>query len=94
MLFDLMSLQRPSLKPSKSTVVMLLLIITTIGFATTRVFTPAQGLDLTGPTIFKDIAHVFVGGLFGAAIYAKRDWLLWSLAVGLTAVEVAAAVLK
>lgn len=37
-------------------------------FAGLRFAVPVHGLDLTGPTIFKDLAHVFVGTLVGLAL--------------------------
>ena len=41
-------------------------ILLTLAFAVLRFIVPTRGLDLTVPTVFKDLAHVFVGMLFGA----------------------------
>jgi hypothetical protein len=46
----------------------LTLLLVCIAFAGLRFTLPVRGLDLRDT--FKDLAHVFVGGLFGAAIYA------------------------
>ena len=80
-------------------------ILGTISFGAGRILLPSHGLH--GADVFKDLAHVFVGVLFGAAIVATircpvqhgrphvcpEIWL-WCLALGLTAVEVFAAIFK
>lgn len=49
--------------------------------------------------VFKDLAHVFVGGLFGVAIGTKdklfwgRKESFWCLAIGLCVVEIVAALI-
>lgn len=40
-------------------------------FGIMRFVIPANGLDLTFATIFKDIAHVYVGGLLSAGMYGS-----------------------
>lgn len=63
-----------------------------LAFAVARFFVPAVAVDMTATGLFKDAAHLLVGGLFGAGLATReRRYLL--LAVGLTAVEVVAFVL-
>lgn len=40
--------------------------------------------------LYQALAHVYVGGLFGAAFVGKRRWLYLVLAIGLTVLEVGA----
>ncbi len=62
-----------------------------VGFAVLRFTLPSHGLN--SQDIFKDLAHLFVGGMFGAFIASgKREYLL--IGAALTAVEVVAAVCK
>ena len=83
-----------------------LLVPIALGFAVARFALPSH--DLHGDDVFKDLAHVFVGGLFGGAIVATLrgcpvqddkphiclEALLWVLAISLTVLEVLAAVFK
>lgn len=63
-----------------------------IAFAVSRfAFLPAKGT--LGLAIYKDLAHVFVGFLFGAAAFTGSG-CLWGMAGGLTAVEIAAFVVR
>lgn len=83
------------------------LVLIAAAFGVARFIVPVTGgIEQAG--IFKDLAHCFVGGLFGAAICATArtappyprqvdlllslivEWRLWSLAWGLTALEVVA----
>lgn len=66
-----------------------IVVVITLGFAVSRFLVPVSG-TVEKKDIYKDLAHVFVGGLFGAAIYAWSDWSLWFLAIGLTVVELVA----
>lgn len=45
-----------------------ILLIVCTGFAIVRFYVPVHGIN--NADVFKDMAHLFVGGLFGAAIYA------------------------
>lgn len=56
-------------------------------FGVARLTLPAHGLQKRD--VFKDLAHLWVGGLFGAAI-ASGQSLLWWAAGGLTVLEVVA----
>lgn len=66
--------------------------------AVARFTIPMPGLDLSVASVYKDFAHLFVGGLFGAAIAltACRGWKdhytirFWVLAWLLTLIEVVA----
>ena len=69
-----------------------LLFAIVLAFAVARFLVPAVPIDLAVTGVFKDFAHLFVGGLFGAWLATwERKYLL--LAVGLTVVEVVAFVL-
>lgn len=50
-----------------------LLFAVTVAFGVLRFIVPVHGLDLTKPTIFKDLAHVFVGILFGGFLLSLID---------------------
>lgn len=64
-------------------------IIISVAFAFARPFMPPH-LDLSGPTVYKDFAHVVVGTVFGMAMVSKdRDY--WLTFAGLCVVEVATA---
>lgn len=56
-------------------------------FAILRFTLPVHGLNFAAT--FKDLAHLFVGGVFGAAIATRRKDL-WAMAGALTAAEVVA----
>jgi hypothetical protein len=43
--------------------------------------------------IYKDLAHLFVGGVFGSAIETKDRWL-WIIAGSLTVLEVIAFIIR
>lgn len=47
-----------------------------IAFAVLRFLIPLHGLDLSVPTVFKDLAHVFVGFLFGAGFLGVLHFLV------------------
>jgi nucleoside recognition membrane protein YjiH len=79
-----------------------LVLAVLIGIA--RFVLPVEG-RISHDDIFKDIAHLFVGGVFGAAILAThhacdiitplwlamlKTWRLWTIAWGLTVLEVIA----
>jgi hypothetical protein len=80
---------------------MIYVLILTIAFGIGRFLMPASG-QIHPDDLFKDACHLFVGGLFGAAILATvvRDSYtmlstsvcrnLWILAIGLTVLEVIA----
>ncbi len=62
-------------------------------FAVARFLVPVEGLSQAD--IFKDLAHLWVGFLFGAAWFKKSDddeekILYWILPVTLTVIEVIA----
>lgn len=65
-----------------------LVIVAAILFAIARFVVPVEGA-VSQPDIFKDFAHLFVGGLFGAA-WRGRDWSYLYLGLGLTVLEVVA----
>lgn len=81
------------------------IILLTLAFGIGRFFVPVLG-RISNDDFFKDAAHLFVGGLFGTAIYATRrigivlqisfwkafkaEWKWWALAIGLTILEVVA----
>ena len=46
------------------------------------------GLRAAGASgdVFKDVCHLYVGGLFGAAVVNNR-WYHWVMAVGMSVVE-------
>lgn len=92
-----------------------LLIIAAV-FGILRFVVPVEGV-IAKEDVFKDLAHCYVGGLFGAAILATKrtfsgmetrdyrivfaiveavmaEWVLWSLAVGLTVLEIVAFVVR
>lgn len=78
--------------------------VATLVFGFMRFAMPSHGLNFDD--VFKDVAHVFVGGLFGAYLYGwacSGSWwpdappgqrLLGSLAIGLTVLEVVATLVK
>jgi hypothetical protein len=53
---------------------------------------PINGLN--PKDTFKDLAHVFVGGVFGAAFAHWNVWEWWAIAIGLTVLEVVAAIVR
>lgn len=73
----------------------LFLIDVCVIVAILRFVIPMPGLDLSAASVYKDAAHLFVGGLFGAAVASslgrlKAGRALWLMAVALTIVEVVA----
>lgn len=68
-------------------------VFVTACFGIARFIVPVEG-KIVKKDFFKDFAHLWVGGLFGAAINAQTDPVLWSLAVGLTVLEVVAFVVR
>ena len=67
------------------------LIAICLVFALLRIVLPTEGFRPSD--VFKDLAHVFVGGLFGAALATRRRDL-WGMAIGLTILEVVVAMIK
>ncbi len=80
----------------------LFLLLVAIAFGVARFIVPVEG-RIDHADIFKDLAHVFVGGCFGAAIQATASnsnkklgqaifdaAYLWAIAIGLTILEVVA----
>ena len=58
----------------------------------TRPFLPVQ-LELTWFAAYKDFSHLFVGGLFGAAI-ARKSWSLFWMATVPSLMELIVALIK
>lgn len=77
---------------------MKLLSLVVLVVAAARFIIPMPGLDVSLASLFKDFAHLFVGGLFGAsiALTACRGWKdhyvvrFWVLSWGLAIIEVVA----
>ena len=65
----------------------ILVVAIALGFAVLRFLLPAHGLR--SEDLFKDAAHLFLGGLVGAGIGARRWWPV-AVAGALTVVELAA----
>lgn len=63
-------------------------VFVTIVFGVLRFVLPVSG-ELNQADIYKDCAHIFIGGLFGAYFASKRNPYLL-LALALTALEVVA----
>lgn len=59
-----------------------------IVFAALRFVVPVSG-KVNRADIYKDLAHIWVGVLFGVAI-AECAWQFWALPIALTVVEVIA----
>lgn len=85
-----------------------IILLVAIGFGIARFLVPVTG-GINHADIFKDAAHLFVGGCFGAAIKGsierflsgmrfwsaiRYEWKLWAIAWGLTAIEVVAFILR
>lgn len=66
-------------------------VLVSLVFAGLRFILPSQGLNRKA--VFKDLAHLWVGGLFGAAAASGEGWL-WRAALFLTFVEVVAFFIK
>ena len=64
----------------------------TIAFGILRFIVPVSGA-INKAAIFKDLAHIFVGGLFGAAILATalyklmQSWTVYQLPEGVLSVQ-------
>jgi hypothetical protein len=71
----------------------LALLIAAAVFGVLRFVLPVEG-RIEQADIFKDLAHVFVGFAFGYAGYARNRKELWSIAIGLTILEVVAFVVR
>ena len=75
------------------------LTLLAIGFGVARFLVPVTG-ELNQADVFKDVAHVFVGILFGYAGAASTVFnnkiriYAWGLALGLTTLEVVAFFLR
>lgn len=63
-----------------------------VGLGIARFIVPVAG-SINKADIFKDMAHVVVGFMFGYAATKKR-WQLWAIAIGLTVLEVVAFVIR
>lgn len=84
------------------------LLVIAVAFGFLRFIVPVKGLDLSIGTIYKDLAHIFIGICIGWAcagfvviviedgetIHFGVAWLRWGIVVGLTAVEVIAAFVR
>ena len=68
-----------------------IILAVAIAFGVARFIVPVEGI--AKEDIFKDMAHLVVGGMFGYAVGKKR-WELWAIAVGLTLVEVIAFIVR
>jgi len=77
---------------SAMTLPLIIVALIAVGFGVARFRVPLRGLDFRDT--FKDLAHLFVGGVFGAAFAFWSAWEWWAIAVGLTLVEVVAAVVR
>ncbi len=63
---------------------MKLLSVFVLLFAILRFLIQQPPIDLTLATVYKDIAHIFVGGIFGAAIaMSVVCWMLKHIVIGL-----------
>ncbi len=74
-----------------------ILLVMCLVIAVLRVVIPAPGIRTDD--IFKDLAHIFVGGLFGAAFTShackgEHTGYLYAMAVGLTSIEVLAFIIS
>jgi hypothetical protein len=69
-----------------------LLVFLSLVIGGLRFILPVSG-QVVKADIYKDCAHLFVGGLFGAAL-ATGDMEYWIMAVGLTLLEVVAFVVR
>lgn len=70
-------------------VMLMVVVFVTLVFGLLRFTLPVEG-KINKKDIFKNLAHLWVGGLFGAAIALQTTWELWVLAIGLTVLEVVA----
>lgn len=82
---------------------MLYIGLITLAFAVLRFIVPVTG-GVNQADVFKDLAHIWVGGLFGMAIIQTKfdripndsyeaypsSVILWCFAIGITIVEVVA----
>lgn len=64
------------------------LAVVTAIFGVLRFVVPVAG-EVNHADIFKDLAHIWVGVLIGVAA-CRKTWQHWSLAVGITVLEVVA----
>lgn len=71
---------------------MIYLIAITVIIGTLRFILPVSG-GINKSDIYKDVAHLFVGGLFGAA-FATSLPIYWQLGLGLMALEVVAFLIR
>lgn len=70
---------------------MIVVLVLSVIVGVLRFVLPSHGLQ--PQDIYKDMSHLFVGGLFGAAIVSKKPQL-WGFAIGLTILEGVAAVIR
>lgn len=54
--------------------------------------TPPLAETLTWFNVYKDTAHIFIGGVFVEACHTKR-WEMWAVFMGLNAVEIICALI-
>jgi peptidoglycan/LPS O-acetylase OafA/YrhL len=66
-----------------------ILLLVAVAFGVARFVVPVTG-QLNQADLFKDVAHVVVGFMFGYAAYAKTRKELWLIAAGLTVLELVA----
>jgi hypothetical protein len=64
-------------------------IIISIALAVVRPFLAPHAVSMQGS--YEALAHVFVGGVFGAWMVNRERWLLWT-GLGITAVEILSAI--
>lgn len=83
---------------ASSRAIMAVLVAVALIFTVGRFAITMPAVDFSLASVYKDLAHLLVGGLFGAAIMetvrgGESKRMLWVLAGGLTGVEVIAAVI-
>lgn len=69
------------------------IVIISLVIAVARFRVPSVKPDFSSTGILKVLAHIFVGGLFGAAI-AAWDWVPLAIGLALTGIEILAFVIK
>lgn len=73
-------------------IVVIVLVVVTLVFGVLRFVLPVSG-TVNKADIYKDLAHLYVGGLFGAWL-AAGDTAYLLLALGLTVLEVVAFIVR
>lgn len=69
-----------------------IILAVSVVFGVARFIVPVEGKIIKGD-IYKDMAHLWVGGLIGAAI-ASQDKAIAGLAIALTMLEVVAFLIR